>query len=745
MRLRKSINQLGQAFGAKVMVLGVLWCLLALQLAAQKVVVLTSADIGKVVTGTYHFAEKDPGFVLTLKHRLGDQKTWQVSLQKTQQFEKSPFTLKSTLPATIGPDATLDVEFGVSYAKSLQQENTISLLAVPMGETDAINKGIAINIKLSADGVLMFFSDRTKQYTKTLPTFEFVGAGEKLLEVTWNGGGARSCNVKIEDSGRNAFTLVPNSPGAAPLSSGTQVQLSNGGTSFFIRYDGAAKKGSADLARITFTESGGQSIVTTMIGTYTGGNSLIAAARELLAKGNLMGGYNPKADVVPPVKDPVVVVKDPGKDIIKDPGKTPAKTDGGNPKPEPVATKDTGETGMSPAANPKPVPSPKPSAIVMDDFGDGLISEEVAKERLRKYYRRFGETNLIKVPTTKFEKNEGLYQARLRIVKADSLNNDANFILHFIRARLKGANDSLTISAGDNAKMLGDSTLLLSLTGDDRDKLGGADSFQVSAEFFPEYESADGNVSNDSLVFKGITFGKVYSNNYWSYILWASLIAVVVLFFVIGFVVARQAISSFRYLRESRYQRERHNANSQRQRVDVETIHIDLARRDSDLIQLAFVDRGEGLDGRPEGGIEKVRSIAATVPLPRRNGLRRFFSWLFAPFGRKREPKFKSVYYSLRIELPRGSVPQHLRLKDDTGMLLLGTNLTGNVLATDHQDFKFVKRPFSYSVYLDPAEFLDYTGAMKTVSIPFRVIEEPFEGYVMTREFNLNLEIAQRF
>ncbi len=754
MRFRNSINQFGKALRSPALALGLLICLWASSLTAQKVVVLTGADVGKVVTGTHHYSEKDQTLRLTLKHRIGDQKTWLISLQKVQQFEKSPFTLKTTLPATLSADGVLEIEFGVSYSKSLQQENTISLLAMPEGSTDP-KMSIAINLKLSADGVLMFFSERTKQYTRTLPTFEFVGPSDRLVEVTWNGGGAKSGSFKIEDSGRNAFTVTPNIPGAAPLSNGQQISLSNGGTSFSIHYDGAAKKGYADVARITFTETGGQSIVTTMIGTYQGGNSLIAAARELLSKDNLKGGYNPSGIPDGVGKEIVKATANDGKDPSN--GKALVKAD-----VPPTSSKDNAnniatalsdnpvvsvsKSNVPPVINPKPSPSPKAGDVSFEDFGNGLLSEADAKGRLRKYHTRFQEHNLIKLPAIKFEKNdEGVMQSRLRIVKHDSLKSDVNFALHFIRARLTSTTDSITINAGDNAKMLGDTTLQLLLTGEDRAKMASADSFRVVAEFYPDYESADGNVSNDSLVFSGVTFGKVHSNNNWKFILWACLIGAVLLFFVIGFMIARQPVSSFRYLRESRYQRERHHANSQRQRVDVETIHIDLGRRDSDLIQLAFIDRGEGLDGRAEGGIEKVRSIAATVPTPRRNGLRRFFGWLFAPFGRKREPKFRSVYYSLRVELPRGSVPQHLRLKDETGMIMLGTSLSGNVLATDHQDFKFVKRPFNYSIYLDPSEFLDYTGAMKTVSIPFRVIEEPFEGYVMTREFNLNLEIAQRY
>lgn len=736
----------------KVGVLYVALLLAALPLLSQKVVVLTAADVGKVITGTHHYSPKDQTFKLAIKHRLGDQRTWTLSLQKEQQFEKGPFSLKSTLPATLPPDGVLELEFGVNYAKSLQQDNTISLLAAPQGEADLVGKGIAINMKVTAQGELMFFTDRTKAYTKTIPTFEFVGASDRLVEVTWNGGGSTTCTIKIEDNGRDAFKLIPNMAGATAVPNGQKFPLSGGGAAFFIRYDGAAPKGSADVARITFTESGGQSIVVSMIGTYQGGTSLFAAARDLLTKDNLMGGY----------KEPAVVAITPTKSSIKegangnDPNPTKssikdaAKPDGKDAIKSNPPTKDNPDvaatTNPPVKANPPAVsvaPSPKAAPVSFTE-GDGMITRAIAEERLLRYYNRYGQDNLIKVGSARFDKQDGKYLANIRIQQDDSLKADPAFTLHFIKAKFKAGSDSVTINAGDNAKIFGDTTLQLALSPDDQGAIIDADSFQITAEFLPEYESDEGMASNDSLIFKGYTYGKTYSSNNWRYFLWGGVIALVVLFFVIGFLVSRKAVNSLRYLRESRYQRERHTANTNRQRVDVETIHIDLARRDTDLIQLAFNGRGEVLDDRAKPG-DKVRAVAATLPAPVRGGLARFFIWLYGPFGRKKEAKFKAVYYSLRVELPRGSVPQQMRLKDDSGLLMLGTTLTGNVLATDHQDFKFIKRPFHYSLYLDPAEILDYAGSMKTVSIPFRVIEEPFEGYVMTREFNLNLEIAQRF
>lgn len=715
---------------------------------AQKVVVLTNADMAKVVTATDHYSEKAQTFKLTLKHRIQGVGPVQVSLMKEQQFEKSPFSLKSTLPTTIQPDGATEVEFGVTYSRSLQTENTISLLVVPVGDTDPRTRGVAVNLKLSADEVLMFFNDRTKQYTKSLPTMEFIGPADKLIEITWNGGSGRSCSYRLDDGGRGSFNLVPNSPGAAPISSGSDIKLNSGGNSFFIRYNGAAKKGTADVARMTFTEPGGQVLRVDMVGTYQGGNSLFAGAKEMLAKDNLMGGYFPPtlaSNTVDPGKSDhggAGSEKDPGKGTLgpkAGPKTTPEVT---NPNPG----TDTESRPVTDAASmPKTTPTPRVTVPRLEEDDDFEMDEMVARDRLQRYFVRHHDENILKVGTIRFERKEELYEAMVPIGIDSILKGDPNFSITPVWVRAIAGTDSLSLPMTNVQYRADSSKLLIKLSEETAERMSEVDSFRIKVGFESEYLADGTPVYDKGLVYTGAAYGKLYSNSYWGIILWSLLGLAVFLFFFVGFVLAKRPVTSFRYLREARYQRERHKANSERPVVDVETVHIDLARQDTDLVQLAFIDRGERLDGRSADSIEKMRSIAATVPAPLRGGFVRFFIWLYGPLGRKREPKFKSVYYSLRVELVKGGIPQQLRMKDEGGMIMLGTSLTGNVLATDHQDFKFTKRPFHYNIYLDPAEFLDYTGSMRSVVIPFRIIEEPFEGYVITREFNMNLEIAQRF
>ena len=272
------------------------------------------------------------------------------------------------------------------------------------------------------------------------------------------------------------------------------------------------------------------------------------------------------------------------------------------------------------------------------------------------------------------------------------------------------------------------------------------DSFHVRVGFLPEYLAGNQPVylPDQKAVFMGDTIGRIVSvSRFWLYF-WLITILVIGLFFLIGWLWIRRPISTFRYLRESRYQRDRYIGRDEDYQIDIETVHIDLNRRETDLIQLAFnLSADSGVTG-PKDATGKVKSLEANVTAPKNNAFKRFFLWFFGIFGRSKEPRFRSIYYSLRIEPIKGNIPQALRLKDESGILLLGSTLTGNVLATDHQDFRFSQRPFYYRVYVDPAEILDYTGTMRTVTIPFRVIEEPFEGYVMTREFRLNLEIHNK-
>lgn len=762
MRLDNSLNQQKRASTARGLFLGVLMCLFAFPILAQKVVVLTNADMGKVVTGTHHYSEADQTFKLSLKHRLLGVGPMQVSLMKTTQFEKGPFDLIGALPQNLGPDQTLDIEFSINYSKGVQTENTISLLVLPLGETDVKTKGIALNLKLTADPKLMFWNERAKQYTKSLPAYQFIGPDERLVELTWNGSGNGVCVYAIEDDGRASFSLVPNASGASAVTSGTSLSLSKGGNSYYVKYIGSASKTKPDVARMTFSEPGGQTLVLDLMGTYQGGTSLFAMAKDMLSKGNLKGGYQP------------AVVEGGGKENIKNGGnsdpknaytgleKLPSLNNGGpilensgNPNNANGNNGSNGNAininggngskdGQALAINSRP--SPRPTSINLNvDNGEALTSEQ-AIDRLTSYFLRHKDENLLKLDQAKFELIDGIYEARIP-VSIDSVFEDPNFHITPIWVSVKTPDDSVALPMS-NVVFLSDSLLLRVKMSSEAEKLmAREDSFQVYAGFMPEYMA--GNTPNylvdQTQVFRGQSYAKMYSNSRWLTILLIALGVFFFLFFLVGYLIARQPITTFRYLREARYQRERHKANSDRQRVDVETVHIDLARHDIDLIQLAFIERDEDLDGSGGLSSEKVRSILSTVPTPLHGGLKRMFVWLYAPFGRKREPRFKSVYYSLRIEMVKGGIPNNLRLKDETGMILLGTTLTGNVLATDHQDFKFNKRPFSYSVYVDPAEFLDYTGAMRSVSIPFRVIEEPFEGYVMTREFNLNLEIAQRY
>ncbi|MFM2375032.1 MAG: hypothetical protein RLZZ165_129 [Bacteroidota bacterium] len=721
--------------GLQTAALCALMALLSHMLSAQKVIVLTNADLGKVITGTHHFSENNPSLKLILRHRISGVGNLQVSLQKELQFGKSPFTLRSALPASLAAEGALEILLDMSYGRAVQSENTISMLAYPAGDADPKTRGITVNLKLTADGSLMFFSERTQQYSKSLPRFQFVGPSQKLIELSWNGGGSSTCRVKFEDSGRKGFSLIPNSPGAAPIADGSTITLNSGGNSYFIRYDGAAAKGTVDGARISFIDAGGQGINVEMMGTYPGGESMFATINDVLSR---EASKAPPTPEKVPASTPRVAKTGDGKEPKKDTDKMATAAVAPAPKTTP------------PAEVEKTVPMPAASTpVVVGQFLEeteeelGLTADE-AKNRLKKFFIRNVAQNLVKVGNVSFEKIDGKYEARVPIT-IDSIMSDPNFHITPIWVRCVNGVDSVTLPSNNYKFPVDTSKILIKLSEEAVAKLAGVDSFKLKVGFMPDYLIGNEPYADKNLVFTGVAWAKVITSNFWKWMLYIGIALLVILIFYIGYLIARSPVNTFRYLRESRYQRERYKATSEREQVDVEVVHIDLARQDNDLVQLSFVDRGEGLDGRQGESIEKIKSINAYVPLPKRGGIAKMFAWLYGPFGRKRDRNFNSIYYSLRVEIPKGSIPQNLRLKDESGMIMLGTNLTGNVLATDHQDFKFSRNPFSYSVYLDPSEFLDYSGAMRTVTFPFRVIEEPFEGYVMIREFKLNLEIAQRY
>lgn len=708
-------------------------------LFGQKVLVLTDADVGQEVATGHHFTGDGEVLKVSLKHRISHMKPMEVVLKKEDQYGKGAFKFSQTFPMTLSAGKTADLSLTVDYGKAIQESNSVDLWMYPVGNNDPAS-AITVSLKVTAEGKLMFWSEVEKRYTTALPVLEFRGSGQKLIELTWNGKGSGEVEYVQNHKGRRAFSLVPNTSGAAPLYTGSSIDLNKGGNSYFVRYNSQGRRQyTIDEASIIFREvkTNGQQITVDVAGRGGSGRSFFASAKEMI-KNSASGNYRPPANT--------------GNTGNRNNANTGNTGNSANPNAgASIGNKGTTVRSEIPINNlprenrngsgngngaKKPVPRP-----IQPKVAAQITDPVLAKQRLQNFFDNNRQENFLGAEQVKFTNVEGYLQAKVPF-GIDSLQNVPDIGIDAVSIAAIVESDTIEL---DRVDVDLDSMLLkVQIPSEAEPALTSADSFQLHVEFLPEYMAGNNPVYIDddrNQVFTGSTIAKIDDDSHWWMWLWIAVGAFVLLFFVLGRLWIRRPVTSFRYLRESRYQRERHQRNEADSEEDIETVHLDLSRHETDLIQLSFRVPAASA----EGATHKTRDLQTTVTPPARRGLKAFFSFFYGIFGVKKAPRFNAVYYSLRVEMVKGGIPQHLRLKDDQGLLLLGTSLTGNVLATDHQDFRFTKRPFTFSIFLDPAEILDYSGAMRTVSIPFKVVEEPFEGYVVSRDLKLNLEIAPKY
>jgi|GEM_PF-2830345 len=765
------------------------------QISAQKKsIVLVDPDIGKTIESIHSFTYDQPNFTFSLKHRMTHNLPVAVTLLRSERFKRGPYSLDQALPVTLNPGEKLDLKFNVDYSRSIRDHSTITLLISPVGDADPKTRGIEFHVDLSAEGRMMFWDNRANKYATTLSNFSFKTPGDKLVELSWNGKGEGKGSFSLENNSRSAYKLISNTRDGAPIPIGTEFPLGKGGKSFFVRYAPPGGRKPSDVGTLVFQEQGGggnairlnldasgnTKTSTFLAGNNTGGVGAIDifsgngntttngnAGNSFTGNGNTTVGGNSSGNSSGNNSG-----NSSGNGTAINPGVTPNNNTPANsgaispPKNNGGSGFGTGNlsggaTRASLGLDPKPRNNNNGNGLVPDGGGikPGIAGSETpvidddrpiydpitAMDRLNAIYENRKGYDHIMIPGVNFKKdpqgNEPDKFTTSIPIRLDTLGVDKNFKFTPLYASALNSKDSvaLQILYFDEDSL----RLRVGIHPDDEPIVLAEDSFFVHVGIVPYYMAGDQPVylEDQYKVLKGNSVGKIRTSSNWLFWLLLGIAAFFFLFFLLGRLWIRRPIISFRYLREAKYQRERFRRQEEMTQQATETIYLDLNRHETDLIQLNFLNRN------PENPDEllKSRKISATVPTPNRTGMRRFFTWFYGLFGVSKEPNFNSVYYSFRIEPQKGGIPQHLRLKDEDGLLLIGTTMTGNVLATDHQDVRFVERPFTYSIYLDPSEIVDYTGSMRSVSILFRVLEEPFEGYLTTRDFKLDLEIAPKY
>lgn len=732
---------------------------------AQKTIILIDGDAGRTISTVHEFSFDKPTYTFTLKNRTTHGLAMKVELLRSDKFNEGPYSLKESLPLTIPATGTGTLTFNVDYGRSIRDKSSVTLLIYPEGDTDKRKRGITLDISMSAQGKVMFWDDRTNRYLSTLPV------NHPFIQLAWNGTGTGSARFFSANDARGAFFLTLNKTGAAPIPANTVIPLRNKASKVYtVSYSPPYGRWNAgDYAQLIFQDAADANSAIA-ITVNSKGRSASTTFADLNA-GNVSAGLagNPGGVVNPGgFNDPG------GNGAYGNPGGTGNPGAGvGNPGGTGVPGGSGDPGGGTTYANGNPynggtAGGPNPGSGVgnpgsngtapgvgFDPGVDGGVSgggerpiydAETAAAILNAIFENRKTENHVRVNKTDFVKDENSTYPDKFVTKLplqlDTLGNDPNFGIKPRHAAVVTDEDSIELQIlafnPDSSRMV------LGVHPEDEDRILDMDSFRLSIGLTPYYLAGDAEVylEDQSQVLTAETIAEVKrESRLWLWILILVLLFLA-LFFLIGRLWIRRPIYSFRYLREARYQRERFKKQQEEDyTIPTETIYVDLNRHEEDLIQLNFLTRaGEESDD----AVIKAKELSATVPSPHRKGLRQFFIWFYGLFGVDKEPRFNAVYYSFRIEPQKGGIPQHLRLKDSEGLLLLGTSLTNNVLATDHQDFRFRKRPFSYSIFLDPTEILDYSGSMRTVSLLFRIIEEPFEGYISTRDFKVDLEINRR-
>ncbi len=371
------------------------------------------------------------------------------------------------------------------------------------------------------------------------------------------------------------------------------------------------------------------------------------------------------------------------------------------------------------------------------------VAESDASKRLQLFFDLHQKRNLFTIDSVQFRMLDSIYVADL-LIDPVLLLSDPSIRLIADSAWLEVSEYRYFIPRTYYADVDG-GKVRMSIPSVVANSVSSPVSFFVKVQFKAEciVESLPAYLKHDQF-FLGKSKGGFYHTARTPRILMTSVIGVLTItafFFVAGYFVARSKVSSLKYLREAEYRpflSARATQNQQIRHIKVEPIHMnEILRKEKDLIQLTL-----NFNGRPElfvihENLSRIASVRASIPLPVAKGYCKFFRRLYAsilPLQR-----FDTEYYSLRIMVHKSELPQQLRIKNEAHMLLLGTNMSGAVLATDHQNFKISANEFSYSLFIDPAEIIAYDGHMDNIVIPFRVIEEPLDGYSLHRDFELTI------
>ncbi len=250
----------------------------------------------------------------------------------------------------------------------------------------------------------------------------------------------------------------------------------------------------------------------------------------------------------------------------------------------------------------------------------------------------------------------------------------------------------------------------------------------------------------------------------------AVLVAIVLVFSGLILWMSRVP-KSLIHLRESKFENPRRKRNQEAlkfgNRIETHPIIIIKSEKNDDLIEVFFKPGSQqDIFGQSKGHVQLPYTIKATVPvpggrirlffkrmyaimlshvtpLPENRKLVRFIKWAPFSFLRSAAQPFKTQYHSLRVIIGRSFQLDGIKAKDLGGLLLIETCLSRGKLANDLQNFPINVSEFTYRLFLDPQELILGECRSRPYTLDVSVVEEPFEGFVLLREFALNFSIME--
>lgn len=631
-------------------------------------------------------------FTFEIANTLPAEASLELRLVSGDDIEKSGYTILEEFPIRVNPSGNKTLHFSANYNRWIKEETRIyiDVYKVPSpvigGEKKKIHR---LAFTFSAEGKLQFYNPRYMKLSGWLPPVELStrseDSREKIIEFRRIGSEAVTVRLQINSDFRSAFKLFTNEKQSRQLFNGDTITVAGGGKSLIIQYH-PPKTGEIawmDTAAVTITS------------VNNSANRLVLELKGSAGEGQIVNIETPPEF-------------DPNKVKYGEPAPIPIKFDSSN----------------------------NPYHIYNMSMTDSLARVKFILDSLRWDSIRRIAIPKIQDFMARYRMVDFVHDSVLAIFRQDSGVYSSKIPLEFQKIE-KGR---MGLVPGRMILNPGEKQIQLKVNEYFYDTLGGhiilsmpdtlsvtlRDTLPLVMRFVPYYVTEDKDTFfpiEEEYRMKTETPAAVFpAPNTLLYILIGLGIVLLVILFLIRRRLGRP-VTDLSYLKDLQYQALR-SAGDSKSRIECSAIEVDLNKH-LDLVQLEF----PGM------------LLKATVPPPEQSRFRRIMRMIFLL---PRKQRFRAYYFSLRVDPVYDRLPDELELKDEEGLFLLESDMTQEILATDHQDFILTDEEINYILYLDASEILYFDGPAKIIKIQFSVTEEPFEGYTKYTHYIVPIKITPK-